>query len=219
MEPIKRSGSIRLPCGRTQLIIGGISSVLGPLLDNYHSQFQVLRYEHPIELDFGLFGAHLHVTTAWFTSPLFVIAGLIITNGVAWLDSLFGRSDRAERMTIPKALATVCMFCSIYYLSGAISQTEVKQYALWILTAMGLMEWYFMDGSVAGMMMGALTAVCGPLIEVGLINIGNLYSYKEWDVVGIPWMIVAVYFAGGPAVGNLARAVDAAVCDKSERIS
>ncbi|CAN8073331.1 unnamed protein product [Agarophyton chilense] len=210
----KGKGTIGLPSGRTQLIMGSISSVLGPLLDNYHSQFEVLRYEHPIELGISVFGANMHVTTAWFTSPLFILAGLIITNGVKWLDNTFGRSDIAEHMNIPKALATVCMFCSIYYLSAALSQSGIMQHTAWILAVMGMLEWYCMDRSVAGLVMGALTGVFGPLVEIGLINVGHLYCYSDWDVLGIPWMIVAVYFAGGPAVGNLARAVEEALGEK-----
>ncbi|PXF40243.1 hypothetical protein BWQ96_10047 [Gracilariopsis chorda] len=190
------------------MMMAGISGVLGPLLDNYHSQFGVLRYNNPIELHLTVGKMGVDIVTAWFTSPLFMLAGVIIVFGTTFLDGVFGRGGNAQSMGVPKACATVCMFCSIYYLSAVWSHTWVRDYLVWILGVMGLAEWYFMDGSVGGMVMGALTAVCGPALEVALINVAGLYSYSEWDVFGIPWMIVAVYFAGGPAVGNLGRALD-----------
>lgn len=204
-----RASSVpRVASVRTHVTVAGISGVLGPLLDNYHSQFGVLRYNNPIELQLRVGDVVVHVVTAWFTSPLFMLAGVIIAFGTTFLDGVFGRGEHAQNMSMPKALATVCMFCSVYYLSAAWSHSGASDYLVWILGAMGLTEWYFMDRSVGGVVMGALTAVCGPVLEVALINGTGVYSYSEWDVLGIPWMIVAVYFAGGPAVGNLARAIE-----------
>lgn len=57
--------------------------------------------------------------------------------------------------------------------------------------------------------MGCLTAICGPAIEVVLINGGHLYEYAHPTFLGIPAWIPFVYFCGAPAVGNLGRAVHA----------
>ena len=59
----------------------------------------------------------------------------------------------------------------------------------------------------AGFFMSALTAISGPCIEIVLINYFHLYQYSEQQIFGIPFWISAVYFCGGPAVGNLGRAV------------
>jgi hypothetical protein len=55
--------------------------------------------------------------------------------------------------------------------------------------------------------MAALTAVCGPAVEIFLINALHLYSYTAPQVWGIPTWIPWVYAAGGPAVGGLGRKV------------
>ena len=67
--------------------------------------------------------------------------------------------------------------------------------------------WYFFDNSAQGLFMASLTAVCGPVAEIVLINYGHLYSYSHPDILGIPTWIPWVYFCGGPAVGNLSRQV------------
>ena len=58
-----------------------------------------------------------------------------------------------------------------------------------------------------GFLLAALTSLCGPLIEIALINVGHLYSYSTPSFLGIPTWIGAVYFCGGPAVGTLGRKV------------
>jgi hypothetical protein len=55
--------------------------------------------------------------------------------------------------------------------------------------------------------MSCLTAVCGPAIEVGLIQGLHLYAYTQPQVAGVPTWIPWVYFCGGPAVGLLGRQV------------
>ena len=59
-----------------------------------------------------------------------------------------------------------------------------------------------------GFLLAALTSLCGPAIEVALINIGHQYHYSHPDFAGIPGWIGAVYFCGGPAVGNLGRVIN-----------
>lgn len=66
-----------------------------------------------------------------------------------------------------------------------------------------------MDRSVGGLVMGLATAVTGPAVEVALIRFAHLYCYSRPEFLGVPLFIVPVYFAGAPAVGNLARAVAA----------
>ena len=59
----------------------------------------------------------------------------------------------------------------------------------------------------AGFLLAALTSLCGPIIEIALINVEHLYSYSKPSFLGIPAWIGAVYFCGGPAVGNLGRRI------------
>jgi hypothetical protein len=76
-----------------------------------------------------------------------------------------------------------------------------------LLFGLALMQWFLLDGSAVGMGISLLTAVCGPLIEVALINGFSLYAYSHPAWMGVPTWIAWVYFAGGPAVGLLGRQV------------
>lgn len=166
-------------------------------------------YNHPIELHINAAGVAANLTTSTFTSPLFVVAGLVIAYGTLTLNSIVDKySFPVDPISVPHALATIAAFSTIYYLSALIPGSELSIITGPLLTALAVAEWYWMDRSIGGLMMGFLTALCGPLVEVGLINIAHLYSYSSPEIAGIPLFIVPVYFAGGSAVGNLARAIE-----------
>lgn len=206
---VSKAGTSKWPNSRTFGVVAASSAILGPLLDNYHSQFGVLKYNNPIDFHAQVGTVAMHVTTAGFTPPLFVVAGLIIALGTVTLNRMFAISVLpADKISIPRALATVSMFCSIYYLSAAIPTSVCADMTGPLLCVLSLLEWYYMDRSVGGLVMGLLTGVCGPLLEMGLINVGELYSYTSPEMFGVPLFIFPVYFAGGPAVGNLARAIE-----------
>ena len=66
-----------------------------------------------------------------------------------------------------------------------------------------------LDGSIAGFVTSAATALGGPLIEVGLVSMSRAgimpggYHYNDLGETGFfPLWIVPVYFLGGPAVGT-----------------
>lgn len=74
-----------------------------------------------------------------------------------------------------------------------------------ILFVFALHNFIVFDGTLQGLGMACLTAVCGPVIEIILINGFHLYAYSQPDIFGIPLWIPWVYFCGAPAVGNLGR--------------
>lgn len=196
----------RFASTNTILTVAASSAVLGPLLDNYHSQFHVLSYNNPIEFHLQLGQVPINFTTAPFTSPLFVVAGLIISTGVLWINSLYAE---AEEVSMPRALATIAAFSATYYLSACLPGTGWALATGPLLFLLSALQWYVLDGHIGGLMMGLLTAIAGPAVEIVLIKLGHLYSYSQPEFGGIPLFIVPVYFAGGSAVGNLARAVEA----------
>jgi hypothetical protein len=53
-------------------------------------------------------------------------------------------------------------------------------------------------GPPQGATMAALTAACGPAVEIGLINLLGLYHYTHPQWLGVPVWIPWVYAAGGP---------------------
>ena len=65
--------------------------------------------------------------------------------------------------------------------------------------------------------MAALTSLCGPLIEICLINAVHLYRYSRPSYFEIPNWIGFVYFCGGPAVGNLGRVVYSSLLEEAKR--
>jgi hypothetical protein len=76
-----------------------------------------------------------------------------------------------------------------------------------VLFTYALLHWTVFDRTPQGFAMAAMTAVCGPAVEMFLINVLGLYQYSHPVVLGVPTWIPWVYFCGGPAVGNLGRRV------------
>ncbi|KAL6752943.1 hypothetical protein V8C86DRAFT_530655 [Haematococcus lacustris] len=76
-----------------------------------------------------------------------------------------------------------------------------------VLAVLAALQFLVFDRTPSGALLSLLTAVCGPAVEVGLIQGLHLYHYSHPDWAGIPLWIAWVYAAGGPAVGNLGRRV------------
>eukprot|EP00466_Bigelowiella_natans_P015102 jgi/Bigna1/126406/aug1.2_g1114 len=74
-----------------------------------------------------------------------------------------------------------------------------------ILAAVAVWGFYKFDNSLAGLLASLATAMGGPAIEIGLVNVLHAYSYSNADLWGVDSWIPWVYFLGGPAVGNLGR--------------
>lgn len=108
----------------------------------------------------------------------------------------------------PQVLAGISLFSFQYYLSGLLAAQDWEPNSLTAtLLALAAVQFAVFDRSKAGLIVGALTAVGGPLIEVAIINGLHAYYYTnpDWVDLGIPSWIWAVYLAGAPAVGNLSR--------------
>lgn len=192
-------------------LMAASGAALGPFLDNYHSKFQVLRYAHPL-LDTPW------LTTDWWVPPLFGLAGVIIGSLYVLGDALELQIREGSAMpepSAPKVLFTIALFTGQYWLSGLLSggagyhlgcgpEVQVPLLLLALFGYVGL------DGTVSGLAASTATALSGPVIELGITAFG-LYSYLDADLFvadgAISSWIPQVYFLGGPAVGNLARAL------------
>jgi hypothetical protein len=94
----------------------------------------------------------------------------------------------------------------VLFQSGVVDRTAILN-IMSIFAASGFM---LLDGSLAGFITSAATAIGGPIIEVGLLSTlqSSGYHYTDSGELGFfPLWIAPVYFFGGPAVGNLARGV------------
>ena len=189
-------------------------ALLGPFLDSYHSMFGVLRYEQPITLALWGTSEHPALITAWWVPALFGLAGFIIGWLYILLDALNETTPDIERPSTPKILVGISIFTFQYWLSGVLSQSGAgRTTILNIMSIAAAIGFISLDGSFAGFVTSAATAVGGPLIEVGLLSLsragafaGTGYQYLDLGETGFfPLWIVPVYFLGGPAVGNLAR--------------
>eukprot|EP00882_Tetradesmus_deserticola_P029199 GHRQ01032658.1.p1 GENE.GHRQ01032658.1~~GHRQ01032658.1.p1 ORF type:complete len:121 (+),score=21.84 GHRQ01032658.1:92-454(+) len=109
----------------------------------------------------------------------------------------------------------ISLFVTQYGLSGVLEQPTLGQTLPGtpvptldaLLCTYALLHWTAFDSTRQGLAMAALTAVCGPAVEMFLVNVLGLYHYSHPAVLGVPTWIPWVYFCGGPAVGNLGRRV------------
>lgn len=190
-------------------------AALGPFLDSYHSLFGVLTYNTPIVLPIlGSIGKGpdlLTCVTSLWVPPLFGLAGFIIGWLYIILDTVTTDGTQGQLHPTPsKVLLGISYFTFQYWLSGILFSHGVDRSS--ILTIMSLLAaggFYLLDGTTAGFVTSAATAIGGPLIEVGLISSlpeSWAYHYNDVGETGFfPLWIVPVYFLGGPANGNLAR--------------
>lgn len=185
-------------------------AALGPFLDSFHSAFGVLQYEIPITVQlWGHDAAHPALITAWWVPELFGLAGFLI----GWLYILFDRSiGKGPAPSPPKILIGISLFTFQYWLSGAMFQFGVdRALILNVMSLLAAIGFWILDGSMAGFVVSAMTALGGPAIEVALLTITSNfdfagYHYTDPGETGyFPLWILPVYFFGGPANGNLAK--------------
>jgi hypothetical protein len=219
----------------------GSGAMLGPFLDTYHSVFGVLAYDDPtIQWQWWWNDGGIALVTTWWVPPLFGLAGFLIgwlyivlddmeqrftlsatpnANEPPHRDNLETLSTSRERRlhpSPPKILLGIALFTFQYWLSGVLFDWSVDRSAiLGILSVTAALGFGRLDGSRAGLIVSAATAIGGPVIEVGLLTLsahsdsflhGSGYHYTDLGETGFfPLWIVPVYFLGGPANGNLAR--------------
>jgi hypothetical protein len=178
-----------------------VSGPLGVLLDNQHGLFGVLNYH---SLNMNLFiGDILIVKSAYWVPVLFAFAGFAMSSLQLIFDGIF--EGRKGELDGPTVLYGISAFSAQYYLSGLLDNAAVDPLIInLVLSLLAITGFLFFDGSVSGLALALATAVAGPLAETTLINLG-LYNYSHPDVLNFASWIPAVYFLGGPAVGNLTR--------------
>jgi hypothetical protein len=198
-------------------------ATLGPFLDSYHSLFGVLTYNTP--LIYPIIGTSAYadalltcVTTYW-VPPLFGIAGFLIGWLYILLDAILqdedisvSRSRSQQYSTIPNVLIGVSYFTFQYWLSGLLFANHFdRTFILVIMSVLAAGGFYGLDRTLSGFVVSMATAIGGPLIEIALISFlpdSWAYHYTDAGETGyFPLWIIPVYFLGGPANGNLARAI------------
>jgi hypothetical protein len=188
-------------------------AALGPFLDSYHSAFGVLKYDEPISAVLWGTDASPALTTVWWVPELFGLAGFMIGWLYILLDVILETTDQPKSPSPPKILVSISIFTLQYWLSGIMFQSEVDRITILnIMSVVAGAGFLVFDGTMAGFITSAATALGGPLIEVCLLTLSlngimtGGYHYNDPGETGFfPLWIASVYFLGGPAVGNLAR--------------
>jgi hypothetical protein len=213
-------------------VVGVSGAALGPFLDSYHSNFEVLHYHRPVSLVLWGTTNKPALVTTWWVPVLFGMAGMII----GWLYVLLdyynssrekvsdtsnsgGTVGSVPSPSWPKILLGISLFTFQYWLSGVLYQAGVDRSTMFnILSWIAALGFVSLDGSWVGFVVSAATAIGGPLIECCLLSffrngstfIMSAYGYHYTDPgeTGLfPLWIVPVYFLGGPAVGSFSRRV------------
>jgi len=159
---------------------------------------------------------------------MFGLAGIILGVSHPLLDAWQAErgGDQPRGGTNPSwtfVLLAITLFVLQYAASGALEQPLLGQTLPGgvptldaLLAATALAHWYAFDGTRQGLFMACLTTVCGPALEMALINGLHLYSYSHPVVYGTPSWICWVYCCGGPAVGNLGRKVSSVLLERRQ---
>ncbi|KAL9183767.1 hypothetical protein ACHAXT_004623 [Thalassiosira profunda] len=181
------------------ILMAFCGAALGPFLDSYHS----------------LFG---------WVPPLFGLAGFLIGWLYVLLDAALPTEEEKLHPVVPKVLVGISFFTFQYWLSGTLSANHVDRTSmLAIMSALAAGGFVALDATASGLIASLATAIGGPLIEVGLISSlpeSLAYHYTDPGETGFfPLWILPVYFLGGPANGNLARAFWDALGNEEESAS
>lgn len=88
-------------------------------------------------------------------------------------------------------LASIALFAVQYDLSGLLAEEATNGQLSWltvniVLAGTAIAHWGTFDRTRNGLFWAALTAVVGPLVEIGLIEGLHLYQYTHPDVFSIP---------------------------------
>ena len=211
-------------------------AALGPFLDSYHSLYGVLEYDTPLifpilkRIGEGEGSDLLTCVTTFWVPPLFGVAGFLIGWLYIWLDAVSSNDENGTNQqhlhpTVPKVLVGISYFTLQYWLSGILFAANVDRTSILVLmSVLAACGFYALDGTRSGLFTSLATAIGGPLIEVGLISsleppLGYHYNDVGSETGFFPLWIVPVYFLGGPANGNLARAFWNALGNNTVRVA
>jgi hypothetical protein len=172
---------------RAAAVLALAGAVLGTLLDGVHVATATTRYAHPLVL--GL---------AWWVPLLF--AGAAVAIGLSHLaaDAALGRAPRPDGGSVAIGLA-LCL--ALWAASGLVKPAGR---ALGLLAPASLAVWWFLDGTLAGLVFALATAVAGVAVEATLVSTGA-FAYVAPDAGRVASWLPWLYVAAAVAVANFAR--------------
>jgi hypothetical protein len=162
-------------------------AVFGTFCDAVHVATTTTRYTHPA-----------FAGVAWWTPLLFATASAAIGLSHTLIDLLL---DRAVRPTTTTVVAGMVILVVLWATSGLVKPAHT---ALWILAPASIATWWFLDGSVVGLVLAFATAASGVAVEATLVS-GGVFTYVAPDAGRVASWLPWLYVAASVAVGNYAR--------------
>jgi len=209
-----------IPMSRKQwlllALLGAISGcIVGQAIDNAYPMSGALHYVSFV-IQVPLLGHVLEFV--WWVPILYATAGALIVVLITVFSKIFNREtgtvldDWINRK--PRGghnpswgftIASILIFVLQWFLGCHLSNFVPNAWLFAILVLWGFANWWFFDGTDAGLVVCLITAMLGPLIEFTLINVFGWYYYTRPDMFGIPFWFVGHYIGGVPANMNLGR--------------
>lgn len=178
-----------------------LGALLGPVGDYFHVASRTTIYPSRAFLwDVSLFGMPVWVPA------LFGVATIVIGLTHPALDRLFGApKGRPGARSWLGASSGLVIFLGLYAASAYLPLATGG----WRDVALGLGAlsiWAIWDGTWGGLVLGAMTAVAGCAVELGLVR-GGVFGYapENGNVLGIASWLPWLYLGASVTVGNIGR--------------
>ena len=183
---------------KTALVCFALGATVGSALDAIHTHSGTTVYASEIGLKM-----------AWWTPPLFGLAGL--GTGIG-----YPLAERRLKQSIPSstwrsALAAFVLFVGLYFVSGYMPASNAMKLGVLAIGACALLGFFARTRIALGL--SVLAAIVGPLVEITLISQGA-FRHLQPDVLGIPIWLPALYASGSLAFGVVGHRLHATISER-----
>jgi hypothetical protein len=172
------------------LLLFLLGAMLGSALDAFHVYRRVESYPSPAF--FGL---------AWWVPLLFGVAAVAIGYSHPLVDPLLYNRRPPRRLLV--CLAELAWLVLAYLVSASFLDSLAK---VGLLAVIYLNFWLLSGGGWQNLILSAVTAITGTLIEMILVTAGA-FSYLHPDFIGVPYWLPCMYACASLAVGDVGRSL------------
>jgi len=142
-----------------------------------------------------VYASEIAFKMAWWTPPLFGLAGLGTGIGYVLVERQLKTSS--PHASWPTAIAGFAVFVALYLASGYLPASNTVKLVVLLVGALGL---FATVRTKIALGLAAVAALVGPLVEITLVSQGA-FRHLQPDMLGIPMWLPALYAAGSVAFG------------------